>query len=185
MSHLLARIMLALLMLPLGALVYVVVFVGADKTGGGFSAFVMADVVSAAFVAAYWVLLWRKSVAWTSRRLGATAGAAVLAAIAGLAVGGWGASFDDEFGVFIGGVTAVLLWLVTTIFIWRETPAERQHRIRAAGPAAASAIVCPACGYNMTGLRDLACPECGARYAIDELLALQPRMAQGEVERGT
>jgi hypothetical protein len=106
MSHLLARIMLALLMLPLGTLAYVVVFVGADKSGGGFNAFVLADVVSGAFVAAYWVLLWRKFVAWTSRRLGVTAGAAAVAAVAGLGVGGWGADHVSP------SRTIVALWRI-------------------------------------------------------------------------
>ena len=38
------------------------------------------------------------------------------------------------------------------------------------------AMVCPACGYNMTGLRATTCPECGASYTINELAALQPQL---------
>ena len=75
------------------------------------------------------------------------------------------------FGAFLGGIVAVVLWLTATVFIWRETPAERRQRLRARSP---DVIVCPACGYNLTGLRQTTCPECGAGYTIDELAAMQP-----------
>ena len=65
----------------------------------------------------------------------------------------------------------VLFWLFCTVLVWRETTAERIERLRARSP---EAMVCPACGYNLTGLRQTTCPECGARYTIDELAALQP-----------
>jgi hypothetical protein len=35
------------------------------------------------------------------------------------------------------------------------------------------ALHCPACGYRMVGLHESRCPECGASYTIDELLARQ------------
>ncbi|MFB3137781.1 MAG: hypothetical protein ACE10B_00995, partial [Phycisphaerales bacterium] len=58
MSSLLARIMLALLMLPLAALIYWVVIVGLMELAFGFrndlAAFIITDMVTAAFVATYW-----------------------------------------------------------------------------------------------------------------------------------
>jgi len=44
-------------------------------------------------------------------------------------------------------------------------------------------VVCPACGYNMTGLNLATCPECGAKYSLDELMAGQPEQQQSEIER--
>lgn len=34
-------------------------------------------------------------------------------------------------------------------------------------------VTCPACGYSMAGLDSCNCPECGARYSLDELIRLQ------------
>lgn len=31
-------------------------------------------------------------------------------------------------------------------------------------------LPCPKCGYNLTGLREARCPECGATYTLDELV---------------
>jgi DNA-directed RNA polymerase subunit RPC12/RpoP len=70
-----------------------------------------------------------------------------------------------------GTILAPLLWLIATVFIWRETPAERGRRVRSAGNAG---IACPTCGYNLTGLSESRCPECGNRFTLDELLAAQP-----------
>jgi hypothetical protein len=38
-----------------------------------------------------------------------------------------------------------------------------------------STVVCPLCGYNLTGLRQAACPECGDTFTLDQLAAAQPR----------
>ena len=177
MSTLLSRIMLALLMLPLATLIYVVVIVTLTQFAGGFAfgptaaGFVFADLVTAAFVATYWMLLWRRTVRWTRRRIGFTIGAAFGALTPALILGGLVTFVNNTFGAFISGVTAILLWLTLTIFIWRETRAERMARIRS---HSGELIVCPSCGYNLTGLRQPSCPECGATYTLDELVALQP-----------
>jgi hypothetical protein len=72
-----------------------------------------------------------------------------------------------------------LLWVVATIFIWRETPAERAARVDRSG---AGGVVCPTCGYNLTGLKGTRCPECGSEFTLDQLLADQPAKAQAELE---
>jgi hypothetical protein len=77
-------------------------------------------------------------------------------------------------------VLAPLLWLIATVLIWRETPAERGRRLHAAGR---SGVSCPTCGYNLTGLSESRCPECGTRFTLDELMAAQPAVvAGGEME---
>jgi DNA-directed RNA polymerase subunit RPC12/RpoP len=89
--------------------------------------------------------------------------------------------FESDVSTFVGTAVAPLLWLVATCFIWRESPEERAARL---SDASRGAIVCPNCGYNLTGLSGTRCPECGKQYTINELLAEQPTRAAAEVETG-
>jgi hypothetical protein len=167
--------MLALLMLPLAVVLYSVTIVTLMSAVYSFrnevAPFAWTSVVVWAFVAVYWTLLWRRTVRWTARRIGFTVAAAAAAVLPGV-TGGALVSFDSEsFGAFIGGVITVLFWLFCTVLIWQETRPERVARLRARGD---QTVVCPSCGYNLTGLRQTACPECGASYTVDELVALQP-----------
>src|SRR5438128_1548856 len=78
MSHLVARIMLAIFMLPLAAVVYVATIIASEEMlrgspGPGYRTresvmFTLGGAITWAFVAAYWFLLWRKSVVWTGNR---------------------------------------------------------------------------------------------------------------------
>jgi rubrerythrin len=45
-----------------------------------------------------------------------------------------------------------------------------------------SNVSCPSCGYNLTGLNEARCPECGAKFTLDELFAAQPRETVGGIE---
>jgi hypothetical protein len=63
-----------------------------------------------------------------------------------------------------------IVWVLLTVLIWRETAGERIARLKTAG---SQIVSCPLCGYNMTGLIESRCPECGSRYTVDELLASQ------------
>ena len=71
-----------------------------------------------------------------------------------------------------GSYVPLVVWVLATILIWRETPEERMDRVSG---ACAEYVCCPVCGYNMTGLQEARCPECGARFTLDEFLAAQPR----------
>ena len=182
MTQLLARIMLALLMLPLASLVYLLAFafIESELLHRDEQALLVAGVVSAVFVAVYWVLLWHRTVRWTEARVWATIGAPVLAVAISLALGAWmGMMVEEELGIFVGTATAILLWLVGTVFAWRETAAERAARF-GSGQDGSSAIACPHCGYNLTGLASTQCPECGARFTLDELIAA--RRADAEID---
>jgi MFS family permease len=142
--------------------------------------FGIAGAVTWMFVGAYWVLLWRKSIVWTPERRGWTFGALfggmLVAAVVGGAMGG---VVGAEFGWFIGSITAPVLWLVATVLIWRESAGERAARLANSGR---DAIVCPTCGYNLTGLRETRCPECGTQFTIDQLLASQPGRVGADLE---
>ena len=183
MSRLLARIMLAIFMLPVAALVWVVVF--AVLYEGLFRSreeqcLLVSGLVSAAFVGGYWVLLWRRSVRWNAPRVYGSIGLALGAVAVGGLVGWSMDHLEHGLGSFLFGPAATFAWLVGTVFMWRETQGERASRLDA---CSGTSLVCPACGYNLTGLSQATCPECGVRYSIDELLASQPGREDSEIER--
>ena len=182
MSHLLARIMLALLMLPLAAVVYVItIAIFFEVRSSEELGFLTADALGAAFVAVYWLLLWRREVRWTPVRIHGTWIAAIIALMPAALVGAIGsAAIEDAFGIFLGGVILVLVWLAATTLLWRESPRERARRVAGRG---AGAIVCPVCGYNLTGLDRAACPECGGAFTLEDLFSAQPSQAQQQLER--
>ena len=183
MSRLLSKIMLALLMLPLAALVYMLVVTALLESILGYpnriAAFIVADLVTAAFVAGYWIVLWHGVVRWTSRRVRSTFAAGLGAVVIGAVAGGLAGHVEDDFGAFVAGLVAVLVWLTATVLIWRETADERSGRLRGAGRLT---VACPRCGYNLTGLQQTTCPECGTTYTIDELIASQPSGERAEFE---
>lgn len=182
MSRLIARLLLSMLLFPLAGVLYVIVFVVHDQARGFANeeiGFVIAGVVIWGFMALYWWALWRKGVAWTAQRKARTLLCFLAAAFAGLIAGLITAPLDEGFGCFVGSVTAPLLWLVGTVIVWRETPTERGDRL---GRSGSSGIVCPTCGYNLTGLKGTRCPECGSEFALDQLLASQPGRDQVEIE---
>lgn len=175
--------MLAVLMLPVAALVYIIVFgVLYDSVlrRQEEECFIASGLITGAFVAGYWFLLWFRSVRWTGARIGLSAGS-IPAGLAAGAVVGWLMAFvEKELSSFLFGPAAIFAWLILTIFIWRETKHERAHRIDQHGTGT---LACPACGYNMTGLGRSTCPECGAAYTIDELVASQPGREDAEIEK--
>ena len=59
-----------------------------------------------------------------------------------------------------------------------ETARERAERLNASGR---DGVVCPTCGYNLTGLTEPRCPECGSQFTLDQLLASQPSRATAEL----
>jgi len=174
--------MLALLMVPLAAIAYTITFalMYQEFTRSREEAsFLTAGATTFVFVALYWILLWRRTVRWTVDRLVLTLGAVGGAMIPAGVLGAIGRVVDDDFGLFVGTVVWILVWLVMTVFIWRESAEERAARVSAGGE---NTLVCPSCGYNMTGLQSAVCPECGSRYSITELLAAQPHHEQAEIE---
>src|SRR4051812_42486377 len=117
MSSLLARIMLAVFMLPLAALVYtVVLFMVSVELGwtDDFRANMFAGVASWLFIAVYWHLLWRSAVRWNQRRVLGTvlAVAAAIAASAALAWLMFRIIDDGDFASLFGTASAPLFWVV-------------------------------------------------------------------------
>ena len=186
MSNLLSRILLAIIMFPLAAILYLIVFIPAESAMSDEIAFLLTSVVVAGFVVLYWLGLWYKSVRWTPARVTTTffsgLGCLVVSTILGVLVTAtlrYGP--DEELAIFLSGLLTIVSWLAVSVLAWRETPAERAARIRASG---GDVLFCPKCGYNMTGLYEARCPECGSRYTLDQLLAHQRRQST-EVSDGT
>jgi hypothetical protein len=132
------------------------------------------------FIGAYWMLLWRDLVRWTPSRKRNTYLTTVLAVLVGGLIGSflaYGMRANPEAAILVGGGFVPIVWVLATVLVWRETPKERVERLIAAGT---DAVCCPVCGYNMTGLRESRCPECGSMFTLDQLLTTHTR-PDGEV----
>jgi hypothetical protein len=176
MSRLVARLVLAMLLLPLSGSLVVGAFAVIVGTGGPPRPvhLLIMWIFVYAFIAVYWALLWRDTVRWTRSRRFRTMLWAPLSLAAGAMFGLCVLVFTREksVAVLFGGGIPPIVWVLATVLIWRETPQERIERIARAGR---DTIACPICGYNMTGLNEARCPECGTRFTLDQLLAGQPQ----------
>jgi hypothetical protein len=184
-----ARLILAMLILPASMVVFLLGFIivvalasGRGPISAGGMAVLWTVVYS--FIATYWLLLWRSSVRWTRARVRNTI-------IAGLVAITGGGAFASALMVFarqlppgidllIGGVGVPVVWVLATVLLWRETPAERLARM--SNLVANPTVLCPVCGYNLSGLREARCPECGATFTLDVLAASQPQREEHPAE---
>ena len=125
----------------------------------------MAYESCAILVIPIWILLWKSSTGWRPSTMGWTAiiGLPLLLTPAGVY---W--SSPDQVLDFLYKCSPILalgLWFGGTSIIWRQStgcvlPGDE---IQAAAPT------CPACNYNLTGLREIRCPECGWSSTIEIL----------------
>ncbi|MCP4591799.1 MAG: hypothetical protein GY842_13755 [bacterium] len=177
MTRLIARLVLAMLLLPLTGAVFLLLFTALIAQGTPPEPVSLAAMWIGvyAFIGVYWVALWRSMVRWTKRRTTMTWLMAPLSlgagAVFGLCFLPMLPTSDPGPAFMLGGGLVPIVWVLATVLIWRETPEERIERLTVAG---VDAICCPTCGYNMTGLREARCPECGAGYTLDQLVATQP-----------
>ena len=186
MSPLISRILMTILLFPSATLFMILSFFILARLMGPDDevAIVAGTLLTCGYIVGYWLLLWRRDVKWAAGRVRTTLTAAVAAGGAGVVVGlmvSAAVRYDDgTLGMILGSLTGTLLWVMATILLWRETPDERSARLARAG---ADTLVCPSCGYNLTGLREARCPECGAAFTLNDLLASQPGREQVEIER--
>jgi hypothetical protein len=185
MSPLLSRILMTTVLCPLAGVINFLLVIATDDHLDGPLEVSVPALLTAAFMIVFWVLVWRKLVRWTRRRMTMTfiagGGAAAISAV--IAIGMMYAtypSFDGDAAIYIGIILSALLWMAGTTFVWRETAAEKAERHSRAG---ADSVICPACSYDLKGLREARCPECGTQYALDELFASQPSRAAAEIEQ--
>src|SRR5437588_6477816 len=171
-----ARLVLAMLVFPAGAGAFLLILVSLVRRGGPppIVGIVMDCAVVFVFVAVYWILLWRSVVRWTRRRIWRTCGATVLAVTMGLAGGAVFAALNPRLPLFfpvtaVGG-SVVILWLLLTVLLWRETARVRIERLAGEGQIT---VACPACGYSLASLREARCPEYGTVFTLEQLVSVQ------------
>jgi len=182
MSATISRLILSIAMIAGTCILYLIMVVVGFEVGNFRDEdliFGLATTVSTLTMAIGWVLIWRGEVRWSEARvlgtIGVFFGGFILAAPAAVLL--W-EPVDDSFALFIVGALWLIVWLVGTPLIWRETRRERLERLQQLG---VGGVTCPACGYNLTGLREAKCPECGAQYTVDQLVA-STMESRGELE---
>lgn len=171
MSATLTRLILCFGVLIASVVLYILVYVAFERGMGDNEALLLANLVTGLAFAGAWTLAWRGQVRWPAWRLWGTvcmAGGAVLPALAVGLLAAAVVRYGDELAILLGGMAWVAAWLIGSALLWRETARERMGRLQQHG---VHAVGCPQCGYNLTGLKSTTCPECGAVYTVDQLVA--------------
>lgn len=117
-----------------------------------------------------WMGIWRRSVYWSaSRRLGT-----LIATIVCIAMAFAVTFFIDQStarwagaGSMFGAIVWAYTWVPATLIIWRDRASDLGIKN---GDIGSISPRCVNCGYNLTGLREARCPECGTQYTLDVLL---------------
>jgi len=148
---------------------------------------VIGYLVCALLAVLVWLGVWRREVNWTWERRRWTLGLIALLLAAPFIVL-WphtGNSLVD-MTVAVTPLIALAVWFAGTALVWRHragemgelnlTPAAiqaaRLNRSSAdpADSADALAVPCGQCGYDLRGLREARCPECGWTTTVDALV---------------
>ena len=178
MTRTVARLILAMLLLPCTGAVFLLLFLALVPTSGppAVGRLLVMWAALYAFVGAYWVVLWRDMVPWNGRRVVLTALATALSLAGGFVVALACLRINRflplPLAVLVGGGTVPITWVLSTVLIWRETAAERLARLTAHGMPV---LACPLCGYNLAGLTAARCPECGASFTLEQIVLARPR----------
>jgi hypothetical protein len=185
-TRIIARLILAMLLLPFAGVVLLVGFGMSAMIGGttGGREMLIAWIVTDIFVVVYWVGIWRAGIVWTSKRVTLTFASAGLGAFASalvIVVLRDGAGLPVEPTMLFGNSLFPMVFVLSTVILWRESPAERHARITERGT---DTVSCPICANNMTGLRAAKCPECGAVFTLDELLTSQANASREDLGQG-
>jgi len=173
MSSIVARLILALTFMASIPFVYFVTFFIIEETmiSNDKIALWVTNFVAGGFVVGGWILVWVGQIKWTGLRAALTSmamGGCLVPATAVYVMFIMIDGYLDEPAIVFSGMAWCICWFASTAFIWRETAGERAARLAILG---ISAIACPRCGYNMTGLQQSVCPECGTQYTLDQLFA--------------
>jgi hypothetical protein len=184
MTATVARLVLAMLLLPVSGVLFVILFAALLTSGGPgpppVGRVLLVWGLVDLFIAAYWVLLWRGVVRWDRRRVLWTAGGTLMALLGGVSFALLCAAINPRLPApllaLAGGAVVPIAWVLVTVLLWRETPHERFERL--AGLGLEKSVSCPICGYSLAGLREARCPECGTHFTLDQLLASQSPVAE-------
>lgn len=124
-----------------------------------------------------WWLLWRRAVVWNTRvKIKTVALAILFLASAAWYYIPWARNHNATTGFeeFLYHSTQSLplwgmaLWFGGTAIIWRSD--KRSRVLTSAVPSSKWVSTCPSCSYDLTGLREVRCPECGWTSTIDDVV---------------
>jgi hypothetical protein len=128
--------------------------------------FALAGLVWMAFLG----LVWRGMARGV--RIGRAIGATIVIWLNAIAFSVWlDRAIIGQEEYLIGGI--VLLAGAITIYAWAPILLGLGAKKPVISPEDLVNVECPSCGYSLIGLRELRCPECGAGFAIDELIRAQ------------
>lgn len=68
-----------------------------------------------------------------------------------------------DAGVLLLVVLVALVTVVAAAVVWRNGYNRGWRQARSAPP------MCPVCNYNLTGLSQCQCPECGTKFNLEQL----------------
>lgn len=170
MDPLLTRILLSIVLWPVALVLYICLCFTMGRRIDESYIFIWTG-IGVGFVVCCWlIMVWKTHIRWTSKRIYQTVLTIPAAISVGIAVGvvsNWASYWGREPFSLIGSIVALASWPLMAVLVWRETPEERQRRT--------TVVSCPECGYDLHGLSECRCPECGQQYTIDQLYAAQPR----------
>ncbi len=118
-----------------------------------------------------WTLIWRREVNWSPSVLLWTGAIAVAGALGIVAVPFallvW---LQDEDMVEAALAPATALGSLATIGLLTVAWTRKAERAVGESGATRKAVPCPRCRYNLAGLSEARCPECGGRFTLEQLL---------------
>lgn len=186
MSRIVSQLVLAMLLLPALALVYVIAFVLLEDLTrfNNEATFFYSGLITLILTVSLWTLLWRSTVRWTGGRVGLSIGMTL--GVVGFSGGvSWllGMVVGDDFGFFMWGALSCVLWPIASILVWRESKSERMARL---GKATGGRMMlpCPVCNYDLADQREATCPECGGVFTLGALMAAGDRDSESSISAG-
>jgi hypothetical protein len=128
--------------------------------------FAGAHLICGLIIVGWWLLVWRRAVAWSPAIIRKSCALAVGYLLAGTLTSvlpdspEWVPSMRITLPLMLTG-----LWFVVSSRLWQ--PAVPLASVRA--DEIKGLIRCVSCGYSLIGLYESRCPECGRARTLDEL----------------
>src|SRR5205085_11025197 len=125
MTRTIARLILAMLLLPCTGAVFLLLFLTLIVPTGRpppVGRLVLMWSILYVFVGAYWIVLWHDMVPWNPRRIRLTVLATALALAGGFAVAfgirAVNRQVPPPIAVLLGGGTVPITWVLSTVLVW-------------------------------------------------------------------
>lgn len=125
-------------------------------------AFAICDLV----MIAGWLALWRGRIVWTGRVVGGTVSLGLVTLASSVAAA---ESVMQTWRPlqYSAPFLALAIWFAGTAWLWRK----RESPVVFAA-SNTEHVSCPQCSYNLKGLKEVHCPECGWTSTVDQIVKL-------------